>query len=152
MISYLLWAGAALHPSVARDTPSELGAEQPFTRRRLALLAAASITGLVVRTVQDARGKPVDVPVVVGATVAMFLLVLVRMAGLMRALSRTLSRNERAMAREQVLRRAGEALVATADRDGIYNVALASSLATRLSKRPPSSATASNDPSFATAS
>ncbi|QIN81445.1 response regulator [Rubrobacter tropicus] len=90
---FLVFLGtAALHPSmvdlsdgVAPDPETRL------TRRRLALLAAASLTAPGLLAVQAARGAPLSVPVIAGGSVVLFLLVLFRMMGLMR-------NNERAAA------------------------------------------------------
>jgi two-component system sensor histidine kinase/response regulator len=59
--------------------------ETRLTRRRLVLLAAASLMAPGVLALQAARGEPLDVPVIVAGSVVLFLLVLVRMMGLVRS-------------------------------------------------------------------
>jgi diguanylate cyclase (GGDEF)-like protein/PAS domain S-box-containing protein len=66
---------------------------------------------------QWARGETIEVPVLVGGSVVLFLLVLVRMAGIMQA-------REQAIDRERLLRTTAAALVAAPNREGIYEVAL----------------------------
>ncbi|MEA2488112.1 MAG: hypothetical protein QOF16_1766 [Actinomycetota bacterium] len=82
MLLYALIGVAALHPSASQlYEPAEIGDER-LTRRRLALLAAASLFAPAV-DVFSARelGTPV-----VAASAGLFLLVVARMAGLLRAL------------------------------------------------------------------
>lgn len=80
---YLLLGAAALHPSMRLfDEPvSEHEPSQP--RRRLFILAAASLMAPAVIFVQSIRGQAVDVPVVSAAGAFLFVLVLVRLNGLM---------------------------------------------------------------------
>jgi len=59
-------------------------AAQRLTRRRLSLLGAASLTAPVVFGIQAVRGIAVDAPIIVFGSAAMFLLVVARMAGLVR--------------------------------------------------------------------
>jgi PAS domain S-box-containing protein len=80
---YLLWGAAALHPSMRlfdRRAP-EHQSRQP--RRRLFLLAGASLMAPAVNFVQAIRGESIDVPVVAGAGAVLFVLVLIRLNGLM---------------------------------------------------------------------
>jgi two-component system, cell cycle response regulator len=75
---------AALHPSARRlDDPSSVTAPDATTGR-LVVLAVTSILAPVVLAVQYARGAALHVPEVVVACVVLFLLVLARMAGLVR--------------------------------------------------------------------
>jgi signal transduction histidine kinase len=84
LISYLALGAAALHPSMRTLTERSPGQARRFTRRRLALLAASSLTAPVVFGIQTLRGRPVDGPVVVFGSAVMFLLVVARMEGLIR--------------------------------------------------------------------
>ena len=109
---------AALHPSMVDLSDGiVLAPETKLTRRRLVLLAVASLTAPGVLALQWARGEALNVPVIVGASVILFLLVLIRMAGIMKT-------RERAFDRERILRQTSAALVAAPDREGIYEVAL----------------------------
>ena len=84
---------------------------------RLALLAPVSLIAPVVLLVETNLGNPVDAPAIAGVAGLMFLLVVLRMSGLVRA-------HQEAIAREQVLRRAAGKLVAAPGRDGIYEAAI----------------------------
>lgn len=80
---YLLWGAAALHPSMVDvDEPTPEG-ELQNPRRRLAVLAGASLIAPTVQVVQALRGEQVDVPVLAGCSAVLFVLVLVRLNGLM---------------------------------------------------------------------
>ena len=80
---YLLWGAAALHRSmVDLDEPTPAG-ELQHPRRRLAVLAVAALVAPTVQVVQALRGEQVDVPVLAGCSAVLFVLVLVRLNGLM---------------------------------------------------------------------
>jgi diguanylate cyclase (GGDEF)-like protein/PAS domain S-box-containing protein len=109
---------AALHPSMTELSDGVvLAPETRLTRRRLVLLAAASLTAPGLLALQWARGADLDVPVVVGGSVVLFLLVLARMAGIMNT-------REQAIDREKLLRKTSAELVAARDQESIYGVAL----------------------------
>ena len=80
---YLLWGAAALHPSTRRiDEPErEYEPKQPWLR--LVILAAAALMAPMVNVIQSIRGEAVDVPIVSGAGALVFVLVLIRLKGLM---------------------------------------------------------------------
>jgi two-component system cell cycle response regulator len=80
--SYLLLGAAALHPSMrSLGEPGDSGGMQT-SWRRLALLAAASLMAPATLVIQAALGHAIDVPVIVGASATLFLLVVARLAGL----------------------------------------------------------------------
>jgi signal transduction histidine kinase len=84
LVAYVLVGAAALHPSMARlSVPA---AQPPATlgRRRLLLLALASLIPPAVLTIEWARGSPLDIPVFAGCAALLFLLVVLRMSGLVR--------------------------------------------------------------------
>ena len=83
---FLVFLGtAALHPSMVELSDGVvLEPQTRLTRRRLVLLAAASLMAPGVLALQWARGEPLDVPVIVVGSVVLFLLVLARMMGLVR--------------------------------------------------------------------
>ncbi|MCO8270817.1 EAL domain-containing protein [Actinoplanes sp. TRM 88003] len=103
---------AALHPSMAElDEP----ADQPapgLGRGRLALLGFASMTAPAVLVVSMVRTEKADLTVVAGLSAITFLLVLVRMAGIMTG-------HRQALARERALREASAALVSAADNEQV---------------------------------
>ncbi|MDP9295254.1 MAG: HAMP domain-containing histidine kinase [Actinomycetota bacterium] len=81
---YILWAAAALHPSM-REV-ADRGAEESHRRSlrlRLTLLAAASIATPAVQVVESLRGRPVDSPIAGICSATLFILVFVRVNGLM---------------------------------------------------------------------
>jgi signal transduction histidine kinase len=99
LLSYILWAAAALHPSM-----KELS--QPRRRRsylrvhpvRIALLAAALLSAPFVLLVQYVRDAPLNVPAIVIAATAISILVLMRLVGILRALERLRERERSARA------------------------------------------------------
>ncbi|SNY49733.1 putative bifunctional diguanylate cyclase/phosphodiesterase [Paractinoplanes atraurantiacus] len=105
---FALFAAAgltALHPSMIELSRAAPAAETELTRPRLALLGLASMMApavLLVRMFRD--GEVPDLTVVAILSAVTFLLVLVRMAGIMAS-------HRLALARERALRRASAALV-----------------------------------------
>jgi diguanylate cyclase (GGDEF)-like protein/PAS domain S-box-containing protein len=113
---YVLWGAAALHPSM-RILDHGRPSRSVLTRTRLALLASASVIAPAFELSHDLRRGDTDMAVVTGAALVLFGLVVVRMAGLMRA-------QERSMERERALGRAGAELVAAATREELDAVAV----------------------------
>ncbi len=83
-VFYTLLGTAAMHPSMRRLSEPGPDTESTFTRARFALLACAAMTVPAVIVVRRALGEHIDLYVLVGASAAMFALVLVRMAGMLR--------------------------------------------------------------------
>ena len=117
LLSYVLFGVAALHPSMANFSETVLYPETKLTWRRLVLLAAASLMAPGVLALEAARGETIDVPLIVGGSGVLFLLVLARVAGIMRS-------REQAIDQERILRKTAAALVAAPDRESTYRVAL----------------------------
>ena len=116
-IAYLvLWGCAALHPSMRTLEEPAVGKRTRLTRLRLAQLALACLIAPGIHFSQSFHN--VDVLVVIGASAALFLLVVTRMAGLVR-------QEERATGRELALRRAGVALVAAAGHNKVNDAVVA---------------------------
>ncbi len=124
MVTYLLWGAAALHPSMR-----ELSARAPSTRaslsgKRLLLLAVATLIApatLIANSQWPIDGF--DVPVAAAASAVLFVLVLVRMLGLVSSLRESVGRHERAERRQTSLRHAATALTAATDRGHIQRAA-----------------------------
>jgi diguanylate cyclase (GGDEF)-like protein/PAS domain S-box-containing protein len=120
---YVLWGAASLHGSMRALSERTPDVEPKLTRGRLWLLALASLLAPSVMMIQHIRneaGDPNvagDLPVLIGASAALFLLVVVRIAGLVR-------KQEQSTVRERALRGAGTALVTATNRDGIYAATL----------------------------
>jgi diguanylate cyclase (GGDEF)-like protein/PAS domain S-box-containing protein len=116
-IAYLvLWGAAALHPSMRQLEEPTPGARVRLTRVRLGLLALACLIAPGVHFAQDINS--IDLLVVISASAGLFLLVVARMAGLVR-------QEERAAAREASLRQAGVVLVAAGGRENVNEAVVA---------------------------
>jgi diguanylate cyclase (GGDEF)-like protein/PAS domain S-box-containing protein len=113
----VLFGSAALHPSM-RDVsePSSDLTPPPITPGRLAFLGAASLLPPLAQAMQAMRNEPLDLPVVLAATVILFVLTTVRMAGFVRE-------QQGANVRERTLRVAGEELETATNHEEIYEAA-----------------------------
>ncbi len=114
---YLLWGAAALHPSMRTLSDKARDQEIRLSKPRLMLLALASLMAPGVMFIQQVRRVTLDMPVLIGASVVLFLLVVTRMAGLVH-------KQELSATREKALRTAGAALVTATNREGIYAATL----------------------------
>jgi signal transduction histidine kinase len=100
IVFYLGVGLAALHPSmVSLSEPAAPSTR--LTRTRLALLAGASLMAPAVLVIQGLRNEPIDVAVIAGGSVVLFLLTLARMRGLA---SEVAMQTERKRAMQTVLR------------------------------------------------
>jgi diguanylate cyclase (GGDEF)-like protein len=82
MIGAALLGAAGLHPSMRRLTERSAAAASNATIGRLAVLAVASVMAPVTMLIQHARGAPTHLAVTAVTCIALFLLVLARMADL----------------------------------------------------------------------
>ena len=114
---YLLWGAAAMHPSMRNLSERAPEQEVRITRGRLLLLGAASLIPQAVRVVQLLREEATDLWIITISTSTLFILVVLRMAGLVHKL-------ELYFAREKALRTAGASLVTATNREGIYGAAM----------------------------
>ena len=117
VLFYACWGAAALHPSMRELSEPRKVAAPRTTWTRLGLLAGASLIAPTVLLIETLIGNPVDAPMIAVVAGAMFLLVLLRMAGL-------IWERERAERREQVLRTSASELVAASGREGIYQATM----------------------------
>ena len=117
ILFFALFGAAALHPSMTTLFEPVIRVEARLTRPRLALLAGASLMAPLVLALQAIRGEPINVPLFVVGSTTLFLLVVARMAGMMRA-------REQAADRERILRRAGSALAASQDDEDLHKATL----------------------------
>ncbi|MEV6490551.1 EAL domain-containing protein [Actinoplanes sp. NPDC051633] len=85
LLSYVTWAAAALHPSMASAT-----AERPRKEGtgRLVLLAISSLLAPILLIVPRVGNNVADRLVIAGGSVLLFLLVVVRMSGFLRQVQR----------------------------------------------------------------
>jgi diguanylate cyclase (GGDEF)-like protein/PAS domain S-box-containing protein len=114
---YVLLGAAALHPSMAALSQRAPAPGVGLSRRRIVLLALASLTAPVMLIVRAALGAPLEVYVLAAASAVLFALVITRMTGIMR-------RHEAAVRREAALRRAGAALLVASSHEEIYAAAM----------------------------
>ena len=115
ILYYLLWGAAALHPSMRDLEEPAADSRTQLTPLRLVLLGGACLIAPAIRFWQE-WGNP-DVLVLILGSAMLFLLVVVRMAGLVRQEGRVVSR-------ERALRAAGIDLVAAAGHDQVYAAAI----------------------------
>ncbi len=114
---FLLWGAAALHPSMRSIDQGEPMREKPFTRLRLTLLTSASLISPVIEITRDLTRGSIDLHVTIEASVVLFGLVVLRMAGLVR-------QREQSVTRERTLNSAGAMLVAASSRDEVVSAAI----------------------------
>ena len=115
-IAYLVfWGAAALHPSM-RLLEEPVAGGTRLTRARLLLLTVACLLAPAVGVWYSRHTT--DSLVIVAASVVLFLLVVARMAGLVR-------KEERRTAHEHALRRAGVRLAATEGDSSVYESVVA---------------------------
>jgi diguanylate cyclase (GGDEF)-like protein/PAS domain S-box-containing protein len=125
LMSYVAIGALALHPSMTVLTdPSHEERAETLSPRRLLLLASASLLSPAVMFAQAIRSEELHVPVVAGGSAVLFLLVLMRMSGLVTAVTSSLDGYRRAVSRERILRRAGIALGLAQTHEDIYAAAL----------------------------
>jgi PAS domain S-box-containing protein len=80
---FLLWGAAALHPSMATLGQRVPEQERATNQRRLLILASVVLMAPTVQAIQAIRGKDSDAVIVAAASAVLFILVIVRLRGLM---------------------------------------------------------------------
>ncbi|HET9740746.1 MAG TPA: EAL domain-containing protein [Solirubrobacteraceae bacterium] len=113
---YLLWGAAALHPSMRELEQAAPDRDMRLRPVRLSLLLTAAVIAPVIEMAQEIEQTD-DLIVVNVASIVLFGLVVVRIAGLVH-------QQERSVSRERILRAAGDALVAATRREDIHHAAL----------------------------
>ena len=114
---------AALHPWTDGFTDRSPDRQMLVSTTRLVMLGVAAVAGPIALIVRSLQGARVDIPVVVGGTVVLFVLIVLRMSGLVRALGGLAQTHAEATHRERILRRAAHSLVAATDRQAIASTA-----------------------------
>jgi len=116
---YVLWGAAALHHSMLNLSAPAPAPEQEVrvTRGRLILIGTAALVPQAVRAIQLLRGDGADMWIVTVSTTTLFLLVVVRMSGLVHTLGLSFRR-------EKALRGAGASLVTATNREAIHVAAM----------------------------
>ena len=115
ILYYLLWGAAALHPSMRTLEEGAPDFRTRLTPLRLTLLGSACLIAPGIRFAQSFDNP--DVLVLIVASALLFLLVVARMAGLVRQEARVVSR-------ERALRGAGVELVAAAGHEQVAEAAI----------------------------
>jgi diguanylate cyclase (GGDEF)-like protein/PAS domain S-box-containing protein len=115
ILYYLLWGAAALHPSMRALEEPRGDLRTRLTPTRLTLLGGACLIAPGIRFAQALHNP--DVLVLIVASALLFLLVVARMAGLVR-------QEARAVSRERALRGAGIDLVAAGGHDQVAQAAI----------------------------
>jgi diguanylate cyclase (GGDEF)-like protein/PAS domain S-box-containing protein len=115
ILYYLLWGAAALHPSMRTLEEGAPDFRTRLTPLRLTLLGSACLIAPGIRFAQSFDDP--DVLVLIVASALLFLLVVARMAGLVRQEARVVSR-------ERALRGAGVELVAAAGHEQVAQAAI----------------------------
>lgn len=110
---FVLLGAAGLHPSMSRMSEAATNRDRRLPQSRLLVLGGASLMAPAVHAIQALRGEPIDTPLVLAASVALFLLAIARMDGLVH-------RHELAETRERALREAGASFVAAPDLESLY--------------------------------
>ena len=117
-----MWGMSALHPSMRQLSERAPEGQVRFSLPRLTLLSGAALMPPVLLVAEVLGGQQVDIVFVLGATIVLFLLVVLRMAGLIRT-------QEHSAVRERALREAGQALVTATSAEGIHAAAMEATLA-----------------------
>jgi diguanylate cyclase (GGDEF)-like protein/PAS domain S-box-containing protein len=117
LVYLVLWGAAALHPSMDElERPAQIGSTR-LTTPRLGLLAMACLIAPAIHFVEEIDNA--DMRFVIGASGILFLLVVLRVAGLARLYERTAKR-------EVTMRSAGLALVEAVGRARVHEEAVSS--------------------------
>jgi diguanylate cyclase (GGDEF)-like protein/PAS domain S-box-containing protein len=118
VVFYVAWGAAALHPSMR--AVSDL-TDRPASSTRpakLALLAGVSLIAPAVLLVEAIQGEVDDAVVIAMFSAALYLLVVARLAGIVRT-------HQASVRRERILRTSGESLVAARSLDDVRTSVLA---------------------------
>ena len=116
MAFYVLFAVAALHPSMRLLSEQAAEMDHRLSAQRLILLAGASLVAPFLIAYEIWKGDLTNAPVLIDATIVLFILSVVRMWDLMR-------KQEGYLRREQALREAGANLVTATSRESIHDAA-----------------------------
>jgi diguanylate cyclase (GGDEF)-like protein len=84
LLAYVLFGAAALHPSMAALSQQAVEQRRRLTRRRLSLLTTVSLIAPILLLTQAWQRSGIDAAAIGIGSIALFLLVVARMAGLIR--------------------------------------------------------------------
>jgi diguanylate cyclase (GGDEF)-like protein/PAS domain S-box-containing protein len=120
---FLMYAAAALHPSMAQIGEPGPSQATRLSGNRLLLLTAAALTVPVVALVQWQRDIDINIPVVIGASAITFVLVVMRMTGLINTAESARSALHRSLDREQVIGRTSLNFVSASSAEQVFESA-----------------------------
>ena len=99
LVDYLLLGAAGLHPSMAGLLEPARRRQARLGRGRLLAMGAAALVAPALLVVERLRGNDLQVTVIAGAWAVLFLLVMGRMAGLVRGIERAEGKRRRVLDR-----------------------------------------------------
>ena len=108
IVFYATWGAAALHPSMRDLTEPRVVHESDVTTARMVILTLSALIAPIVLVIEEVRGTVHDSIAIAALSALVFLLVLLRLAGVVRT-------NRQATERERGLREAGAILVSATD-------------------------------------
>ena len=111
LLSYALWAAAAMHPSMRElSAPTRRAQRRPHVGAgRIAMLMSALLAPAAVLLIQDVRGIDASVPAIAIASSAISVFVVARLVGILRALEHIRERERAARADAEQAQRLLEA-------------------------------------------
>ena len=99
LVDYVLVGATGLHPSMARLSEPSRRRQARLGRGRLLAMGAAALVAPALLILQRLRGGEIEVVAVAGAWAVLFVLVMVRMAGLVRGIERAEAERRRVLDR-----------------------------------------------------
>jgi signal transduction histidine kinase len=105
LLSYVLWATAALHPSMRELSKPRRVRRVRVSPWRIALLTGALLAAPVVLLTQWVRGAPLEVPAIVIAATAISVSVVFRLTAILRALEHLRGQERLARAEAETMQR-----------------------------------------------
>jgi len=99
LLGYLLLGAAALHPSMARLSQPAPERRARLPRGRLLAMGAAALVAPALLLVQRLRGAEIEVAPIAGGWALLFVLVMIRMAGLVRVIEQAEAERSRLLDR-----------------------------------------------------
>jgi len=112
IVFYATWGAAALHPSMTDLTEPKVVRETPVTLTRMVVLTLSALIAPAVLVIEELYGDVDDAIAIAILSATIFLLVLLRLAGVVRT-------NLRSVERERGLREAGATLLSATDIDTV---------------------------------
>ena len=117
VLFYVCWGAAALHPAMRDLTKGQSSRTRHLSPITLVLLSGAALVAPIALACRDVAGIPADGGILAIVSVVVFVLVMLRLVGLVRVQA-VVAR------REQALRGFSEYLVAATDRSDVWNAGM----------------------------